>query len=115
MRRFPQPPVENLSRKCHVSVTVSDCESGGWFRLGPLPGCGRPCSRVTPCLTDPRPRGVLLVICPRELVGAGLASACWPDQKPVRRFCCGVSHHSPAAGGFEPRTDTDPFPPSKWR
>jgi hypothetical protein len=32
------------------------------------------------------PAGVLPVICPGEETGAGLAPACWPDQKPVRRL-----------------------------
>jgi hypothetical protein len=27
---------------------------------------------------------VFPVICPSRETGAGLASACWPDQKPVR-------------------------------
>jgi hypothetical protein len=36
--------------------------------------------------------------CPLERLGAGLAPARWPDQKPVRPL--GVTHHSPAAAVF---------------
>src|SRR5438445_647991 len=40
--------------------------------------------------------GVLRVMCPGGETGAGLASACWPDQKPVRPVG-GVTRHSRAA------------------
>src|SRR5262249_51502792 len=40
-------------------------------------------------------------MCPDEEVGAGLAPARWPDQKPVRPW--GVTPHSPAACGLHPR------------
>src|SRR5262245_49644996 len=40
-------------------------------------------------------------MCPDEEAGAGLASARWPDQKPVRPW--GVTRHSPAAAVFTPR------------
>ena len=35
-------------------------------------------------MEDDPARGVFRVICPGEETGAGLASARWPDQKPVR-------------------------------
>src|SRR5262252_6140617 len=47
-------------------------------------------------------------MCPDEEAGAGLAPACWPDQKPVRPR--GVTRHSPAACGLHPQTDTGIVP-----
>src|ERR687892_1831647 len=54
--------------------------------------------------------GVFPVICPGEETGAGLAPACWPDQKPVRPV--GVTHHSPAASGSIPRPAPVLVPPT---
>jgi hypothetical protein len=54
-------------------------------RLGLLPGWRRCSLFVTQFAHDPVV-GVLPVICPCEEAGASLASACWPDQKPVRRL-----------------------------
>ena len=53
--------------------------------------------------------GVFPVICPGEEAGAGLAPACWPDQKPVR-VRERVTRHSPAARGFHLQTDTGCVP-----
>src|SRR6266540_2270133 len=53
--------------------------------------------------------GVFVGICPGEETGAGLAPACWPDQKPVRPFA-GVTRHSPAASGLHPQTGTGVVP-----
>jgi len=47
--------------------------------------------------------GVFPVMCPCEESGAGLAPACWPDQKPVHP-CGGVTRQSPAARGSHPQT-----------
>src|SRR3984893_2950102 len=57
-------------------------------------------------------RGVLRVMCPSGETGAGLAPACWPDQKPVRPSG-GVTRHSRAARGFPPQTDTGVGPPTE--
>ena len=46
---------------------------------------------------------VLPVICLGEESGAGLAPACWPDQKPVHPLR-GVTRHSSAARGSNPQT-----------
>src|SRR6266508_6542537 len=56
-----------------------------------------------------RSAGVFRVICPGGEAGAGLAPACWPDQKPVRPVR-GVTRHSRAACGFPPQTDTGCVP-----
>src|SRR5438477_5286393 len=55
------------------------------------------------------PAGVFRVICPGGEAGAGLAPACWPDQKPVRPVR-GVTRHSLVACGFPPQTDTGCVP-----
>src|SRR5437899_2416468 len=47
-------------------------------------------------------------MCPGEETGAGLAPACWPDQKPVRLL--GVTRHSVAASGLYPQTGTGEVP-----
>ncbi len=47
--------------------------------------------------------GVFPVMCPDEVAGAGLAPACWPDQKPVHPVW-GVTRHSRAARGSHPQT-----------
>ena len=54
---------------------------------------------------------VFPVICPGEEAGAGLAPACWPDQKPVRA-CERVTRHSSAARGLHPQTGTGVCPPT---
>ena len=63
--------------------TFMNCEcvrvpSGALVRVVP---CSLPVARF---LNDPRLAGVFPAICPGGEAGAGLASACWPDQKPVR-------------------------------
>src|SRR6266511_4101663 len=52
---------------------------------------------------------VFPVMCPSGEAGAGLAPACWPDQKPVRPFL-GATHHSSAARGLHPQTGTGGVP-----
>ena len=53
-------------------------------------------------------------MCPSKEAGAGLAPACWPDQKPVRPSR-GVTRHSPAARGSTPQTGTGFVPQHGWR
>jgi transposase len=60
-------------------------------------------------------QGVFPVMCPGGVAGAGLAPACWPDQKPVRP-CWGVTRHSRVARGFHPQTGYRVCPPTLgWR
>jgi hypothetical protein len=47
-------------------------------------------------------------MCPSGETGAGLAPACWPDQKPVRLV--GRDRHSRAARGFHPRPTPELVP-----
>src|SRR6266545_4794356 len=56
--------------------------------------------------------GVFPVMCPSGESGVGLASACWPDQKPVRPV--GVTRHSYAVPRF-PSPDRHRFvSPNAW-
>ena len=58
--------------------------------------------------------GVFPVICPGEEAGAGLAPACWPDQKPVHPLR-GVTRHSRAARGSTPDRHRCLSPNLGWR
>jgi transposase InsO family protein len=62
---------------------TNGCETRSRFRLGPLPG-STPMLLVRDSTKRLARFDAFALSCPLEQLGAGLAPARWPDQKPVR-------------------------------
>src|SRR3954453_20474319 len=58
--------------------------------------------------------GVLRVMCPGGETGAGLAPACWPDQKPVRLVGRDPSQSCRARFPPQPRSSDDLMSPFRF-
>ena len=114
-------PTNDLVTKARLKCVVhaSDCRPASAAQ-GVFAHCERvdvpsgafarvvPCSLFVTRFAHDSVFGVFPVMCPGEETGAGLAPACWPDQKPVRPW--GVTRHSPAASGLHPQTGTGVVP-----